>query len=152
MNKKIIFVDKSGAIRAPMASEIYKSYRPNFSGKVYSRGLVVAFPEPINPKVAAVLASDGINTADYTTSELTSKDFTENTLVFAVDENVREAILKSFPESGEENTFSICGYVGEELDFMDPYGGTLQSYGICYESMKNVIKKLIDTLEERNEQ
>lgn len=152
MKKRIVFVDKSGAIRAPMAGEILKSYRPNLSAQVVSRGLVVAFPEPINPKVAAVLASDGINTAEYTTSELTNGDFTGDTLIFAVDENIREAILKSFPEANDENTFSICGYVGEELDFMDPYGGTLQSYGICYESMKNVIKKLIDTLEEKNEQ
>lgn len=150
--KRIIFVDKSGAIRAPMASEIYKSYRPGLSNRVLSKGLVVAFPEPINPKVAAVLASDGINTSDYITSELTAEDFREDSLVFAVDENVREAIFKNFPEAGEDNTFSICGFVGEELDFMDPYGGTLQSYGICYESMKNVIKKLIDTLEEKNEQ
>lgn len=152
MSKRIIFVDKSGTIRAPMASEIYKSYRPSRSEQVTSKGLVAAFPEPINPKVAAVLASDGINTTDFTTGELSEEDFAGDSLIFAVDENIREAILKSFSEASEENTFSICGYVGEELDIMDPYGGTLQSYGICYESMKNVIKKLIEALEGKNEQ
>lgn len=152
MAKKIIFVDKSGTIRAPMAGEIFKNYMKDSREKVFVRGLMVAFPEPINPKVAAVLASDGINSSEYVTAQLSEEDITEGTMVFAVDETVREAIIKKIPTANEENTYSICGYVGEELDFMDPYGGTLQSYGICYESMKNVIKKLIDVLEENHEQ
>jgi protein-tyrosine phosphatase len=31
---------------------------------------------------------------------------------------------------------------------MDPYGGTVQSYGLCFELIKTTIKKLVAMLED----
>jgi len=38
--------------------------------------------------------------------------------------------------------------VGEELEIMNPYGGTLQSYGLCFETLRQTIKKLVKLLNE----
>ena len=38
--------------------------------------------------------------------------------------------------------------VGDELEILDPYGGTLQSYGLCFETMNKSIKKLVKLLNE----
>lgn len=38
--------------------------------------------------------------------------------------------------------------VGDELEILDPYGGSLQSYGLCYETMRKTIIKLVKLLNE----
>ena len=38
--------------------------------------------------------------------------------------------------------------VGDELEILDPYGGQLPNYGLCYESLKVTIKKLVKLLNE----
>jgi protein-tyrosine phosphatase len=56
-------------------------------------------------------------------------------------------LIDKIEAANEENTFVLSEYVGDELEIMDPYGGTLQTYGLCFEVMKNAIKKLINMLE-----
>ena len=45
-----------------------------------------------------------------------------------------------------EQVFVLSQYVGDELEILDPYGGTLQSYGLCYESLRATLKKLVKLL------
>lgn len=133
-----------------MAKSIFASLRPNFK-EVYSRGLIVAFSEPVNPKTAAVLASDGIDVAEVTSERLLPEDITEDTVLFCIDQKVKKGVMETFPQTNKNNTFEICEYTGEELEVTDPYGGQLTIYGVCFESMKNVINKLVTILEDKDE-
>jgi protein-tyrosine phosphatase len=38
--------------------------------------------------------------------------------------------------------------VGDELEIIDPYGGELPAYGLCYETLRKSIKKLVRMLNE----
>ena len=38
--------------------------------------------------------------------------------------------------------------VGDELEILNPYGGTLQSYGLCYETLNKSIQKLVNLMNE----
>lgn len=140
---RIIFVDRDGSARSPMAAEVYKRYNGE-STDVLARGVFVAFDEPLNQKVEAILASDGIAVKDFTTTRLETRDITPETEIFVLDGELKESIIKRFEYATDENTHILSEYIGEELDIMNPYGGNLQSYGICYESIKNMIKKLIE--------
>lgn len=42
----------------------------------------------------------------------------------------------------------LRNWVGDELEIIDPYGGTLQAYGLCYETMRKTILKLVNLLNE----
>ena len=53
-----------------------------------------------------------------------------------------------FPEAQEENVQVLTELVGDELEILDPYGGTLQAYGLCFETMNKSIKKLVKLLNE----
>lgn len=145
--EKIIFIDKDGTTRAPMAAEIFKSYRPDMADMVEAKGIFVSFPEPMNQKAEAVMASDGLVLKDFSSSRISDSDITDRTLILTVDAASRNAVLESLSNSSEANTYTLNEYVGEELDVMNPYGGTLQAYGICYESLKNIVKKLIEIME-----
>ena len=50
--------------------------------------------------------------------------------------------------STEVGRAAFTQYLGlpEELEILDPYGGTLQSYGLCYESLRATLKKLVKRL------
>lgn len=144
---RIIFADKDGTTRSQMAAEIFKNYRPNFDGDILARGVFVSFEEPVNQKAEAVMIADGLEIKNLTSRKIQPSDITDRTRIFTMDGACRDAILESVEGADEENTFTLSPYTGEELDVMDPYGGSLQAYGICYESIKNTIKSLIEIME-----
>ncbi|SFG49358.1 protein-tyrosine phosphatase [Lachnospiraceae bacterium C7] len=146
--RKVIFVGKSGTCRAPMAEGIMRDILVTDPIEIVSRGLVVLFPEPINQKAEAVLISNGINfTKNYMSVQLTDEDITEYTLVLTMEETMKNRILEQFDNANEENTFVLSSYVGDELEIINPYGAPLQTYGLCYEALRNTMKKLVKILE-----
>ena len=146
--KRIIFVGRSGNYREPMALGIFKDCFLTEEIEVLARGLVVAFAEPMNQKAEAVLISNGISLEGFTSVQLTEKDITEDTLVLAMESAHRERILNQMPNVKEDQVFVLTEFVGDELEIIDPYGGSLQAYGLCYESLRKTIKKLVKVLNE----
>ena len=137
---RILFVAESGTSRAPMAAGILSEYT--------CRGLVVLFPEPLNQKAEAVMISNGINWENFTSTQLEDEDFTDDTLVLTMEHSQLEKIFEKYPSAREENVYVLTELVGDELEILDPYGGSLQSYGLCYETMRKSIIKLVKLLNE----
>jgi len=144
--ERIIFVGRSGTCREPMAMGILNDISLKEDVEVLARGLVVSFPEPMNGKAEAVLISNGINLKDFTSQKLMSEDITERTLVLTMERKQREKVLANFENTHIENVYVLTDFVGDELEIIDPYGGSLQSYGLCYESLRKSIKKLVKIL------
>ena len=144
--QKILFVGGHGICRSPMAAAILKEYRLNREIIIESRGMVALFPEPMNQKAESVLISNGITIENQMSVQLTEQDFTEETLVLVMEQVQREKILQDYPVVNPEDIFVLTELVGDELEIINPYGGPLQSYGICYETLNNSIKKLVDLL------
>lgn len=149
--KKIIFADSAGNSRAPMAAELLKECTIRQPLDIQARGIVVLFPEPLNQKAEAVLISNGIVLENYMSSQLEEEDFAQDTLIVVMSNSDRLKILDIFHNVIPENVQVLTELVGEELEIMDPYGGTLQSYGICYETLNKSIKKLSALLNNKNE-
>ena len=147
--KRVIFVAGNGITRAPMAAEIFKTLEQNET-EVLSRGIHVAFPEPLNQKTEAVMISNGITVSDYQAKELLDSEITEDTVLFVMEESQRRKIIDRFEHATEENTFVVTSFVDEELEIIDPYGGTLQTYGICFEMLKSTLKKVVEKLNGEN--
>ncbi len=145
---RIIFVGKSGSSREPMAMGILSDFNLNCHVEVLARGLVVLFPEPINQKAEAVLISNGITLGEFTSVQLSREDITEDTLVLVMESAVRRKVLEQFADIDPEDVQVLTEYVGDELEIIDPYGGTLQVYGLCYETLRKSIKKLVAMLNE----
>ena len=140
--KKIIFADNAGNSRAPMAAELLKEYTMKQPIDIQARGIVVLFPEPLNQKTEAVLISNGITLENYMSSQLEEEDFALDTLIVVMENGDKQKILDLFENAIPENVQVLTELVGDELEIMYPYGGTLQSYGICYETLSKSVKKL----------
>lgn len=145
---RIVFVAESGTSRAPMAAGILGEYTLKHPVEIIARGLVVLFPEPMNQKTEAVLISNGISMEGFMSSQLTEEDFTEDTLVLVMEHTQLEKVLEKYESADPENVYVLTELVGDELEIIDPYGGSLQAYGLCYETMRKTIKKLVNLLNE----
>ena len=145
---RIIFVGENGTCRSAMAEAIFREYRLNHPMEVLSRAMVAVFPEPSNQKAEAVLISNGITVEGFMSKQLSEEDFSEDTLIITMEEAQREKILQDFQAADEEQVQVLTQLVGDELEIMNPYGGTLQAYGLFYETLNKSLKKLIDKLNE----
>ena len=144
--EKIIFVARSGNVREAMAVGILNDLLAKEEVQVLARGLVVSFPEPMNGKAEAVLISNGITLENFVSTQLANEEITEKTLVLTMERKQREKVLTHYSNATPENVQVLTDYVGDELEILDPYGGSLQSYGLCYETLRKSIKKLVKIL------
>ncbi len=145
---KIIFVCDSGTSRAPMAEAIMKEYTIRYPVEIESKGLVVLFPEPLNQKAEAVLISNGINMSEKMSSQLEEEDLSPDNLLLTFEAAQKEKILEDFAEAAQANVEVLTELVGDELEIINPYGGTLQSYGLCYETLNKTVQKLVTLINE----
>lgn len=146
--RRIIFVAEAGTCRAPMAAALLKEYTLKHPVEVLARGLVVLFQEPLNQKAEAVMISNGVSTEGYVSTQLSDEDVDEDTLVLTMERSQCQKVLDICVNAKEENVCVLTELVGEELEIMNPYGGTLQSYGLCFETLRQTIKKLVKLLNE----
>lgn len=146
--QKVIFVCTGNTCRSPMAAVLFKSLQSDNSIEVLSRGLVVLFPEPSNPKAETVLKSHNLLLEDHTATPLTAADLDDTTLVLSMTQSQKNNIIADF--GYEKNVFTLKGFVDEEGDVTDPYGGDLIDYENCFSELARLVKKTVIKLNELN--
>lgn len=145
---KIIFVAQSGNSREPMAAGILKDMIIDPNVEILARGLVVQFPEPMNQKAEAILISNGIDTTDFVSEQFSEAEVTANTIIFAMETVYRDRIIDKYPSINPDQVHVLSEFVGDELEVLDPYGGQLPNYGLCYESLRVSLKKFLKIINE----
>ena len=143
---RLIFVSNSDTCRGPMAEAILKSKFLLSELEVESRGLVVLFPEPVNQKAEAILASHGLTMKDHTAKMLEQEDFDERTLILVMEDALKQRIFQE--HENVQNTWQLSEYIKEETDVTEPVGGSLSDYGACYELLDCMISSLVVVLHE----
>ena len=143
---RLIFVSNSDTCRGPMAEAILKSKFLLSELEVESRGLVVLFPEPVNQKAEAILASHGLTMKDHTAKMLEQEDFDERTLILVMEDALKQRIFQE--HENVQNSWQISVYIKEETDVTEPVGGSLADYGACYELLDCMISSLVVVLNE----
>lgn len=143
---RLIFVSNSDTCRGPMAEAILKSKFLLSELEVESRGLVVLFPEPVNQKAEAILASHGLTMKDHTAKMLEQEDFDERTLILVMEDALKQRIFQE--HENVQNTWQLSEYIKEETDVTEPVGGSLADYGACYELLDSMISSLVVVLNE----
>ena len=139
---------QSGTTREPMAKSIMEDCMLKAPIEVHAKGLVVLFEEPMNQKAEAVLISNGINLEGFTSKQFGEEDLQDDTLVLTMEQVQKDRILELYEGANPENIQVLTTYVLDELEILDPDGGALPSYGLCYETLRKSIKKLVNILNE----
>lgn len=139
---KILFVCEDNTATSLMAEQICKSMVTDEAVTIESRGMVVLFPEPINPKAQVVLINHGFSLEeDRVARMLDMDDLDDETLVLTMTVAQKDRIVRDYMNVG--SVYSMLGFIEEENDMMDPYGGTLVEYEECFATLSRVIKKIV---------
>ena len=137
---KLIFVSESDTATSPMAEAILQQIFYLEDILITSKGLVVLFPEPINPKAEAVLVSHSLSMKDHMSEPLTEDDFDDRTLILTMDAGTMNHLLEDHEHA--KNVFTLASYIQADEDIPDPYGGSLADYNNVYERLKNYVLRL----------
>lgn len=148
--KRLIFVSSANTSRSAMAEAIFKSLNDSIQIDVLSRGLVVLFEEPANPKAEAVLNNHELTLGEHVSKQLTKQDYDDETLILTMNERQRNSVSSDYPQA--KNVYTITEFAGEIIQMHDPYGGDLAEYEKCYQELVIVVKKVIFRLSEMREQ
>ena len=142
---KLLMVDKEDTAMAPMAEAIMQHRLLLEDILIESRGLVVLFEEPVNPRTEQVLDLKGMLPEEqHTSRQLEEEDFDERTLILTMQQAQKDKILAEYPNP--LNVFTLREYVGADEDPDDPYGGSLEEYESCFEQLWFMTNRLADIL------
>lgn len=144
--RRILFVSHSDNCRGPMAAELLKIQPLLQEYVVESRGMVVLFPEPANPKAEEVMESHEMSLAGHETMALKEEDLTEDTLVLTMEESQKWKIISEY--ENVKNVYTLNEYIGVGNELRSPYGKPLSEYGETYETIKRFIELLANKLNE----
>ena len=141
---KLIFVSESDTATGPMAEAILQREFLLEDILIVSKGLVVLFPEPVNPKTEEVLSLAGLTSGDHMSKPLGQEDFDERTLILTMSMEQQDKIYSEY--ENPVNVFALRAYIGADDEVFDPYGGTLEDYQKCYEQLNTMLDRLSELL------
>ena len=136
---RILFVTDTDTSSGPLAAALLRHYLPLERVEIDSKGLVVLFPEPMNPKTVAIAASKGMD-INRTSLQLQPEDFGQDTLVLVLDETKKQTVYDDYTEA--VNVYTLTEYINEAGSINNPDGGELADYAKLYENLDEVIIKL----------
>ena len=102
---KVIFVSTGNTAVGPMTEAIMQDKFRLEDILVESRGLVVLFPEPINPKAEAILVRHGLSMKDHTSVPFDRSSF--DTLFFCHSHGLTGACGGAFPVVAAHTDISV---------------------------------------------
>ena len=144
--QKVIFVSTGRTCRSILAKAIYRNINTNEDLQIESRGLVVLFEEPVNPKAVAIAKSKGISIEDEKSEQLTMDDFGDDILVLVMTDLLKKKVYDEFENA--VNVYSIREFAGEAIDVEAAYGGELTEYGSQFKYLEKLITIVKDKIEQ----
>lgn len=134
---KIILTGEDNICESIMAEAILKNVAADRPLEIISRGLVVLFLEPVNPKVVEILEANHLNASKSYSEELSINDVTEQTLILTMKESQAQKILATMDPACDVAT--LRGFVGYKGDTVTP-SGDIANYQAAFEHLDLLVK------------
>lgn len=144
MYDKVIFVCTENTCRSMMADTLYKAKAGERALPSASRGLVVLFPEPPNPKAMIALSNQGMVVENHVSTQLSKEELTSDTLVLTMNFSEKVKVIEDY--QFEENVYTMAEFAGEGDDLVSPHGGSQEDYDECLDTCAKLVDGVINKL------
>lgn len=142
--RRILFVSKSDNCRGPMAAELLRNQSLMKEYEIGSRGMVVLFPEPANPKAEVIMRSQQMTLAAHEATQLTEDDLNDETLVLTFEEAQKWKIVSTY--QNVKHVYTLNEYIEDGRMIPSAHGKPLNIYGENFSLLMELMKKLADKL------
>ncbi len=144
--EQVIFISRENTLMSPLAEAIYRNNAGEGLPKAISRGLVVLFEEPINPKCNMLLTRNSFPMAVHGQSkQIVKEDLEKKSLVITMTLSEKVKFAESF--GMVEDVYTLGEFVGGDTDLLNPSGAEDQKYQECFEEILIRVNRLIQKLE-----
>lgn len=134
---KVILVGEDNLCETIMAEAILKKLTENINLEIMSRGLVVLFPEPVNPKAVVVLKENQMELPKKYSEELLAEDITDHTLIITMKEAQAQKIRNKFQTNCTIRTLRELSDLSGDIS--TPIG-EIENYQTTFEHIDLVMK------------
>jgi protein-tyrosine-phosphatase len=122
-----------GLLRHRIAQErLGKAY------EVFSTGVWALDGRGASDHSVTVLAERGIDISDHVARSLEARDVVESDLILVMSREHRDVILSTWPQYAWK-VFLLSEMVGLSEDVRDPYGGPIEEYRVCADTLSHYI-------------
>ena len=138
--RKIIFVSKDDNCRGPMAERLFQRQTLLQEYDIESRGMIVLFPEPMNPKAEEIMRRNEVDISEHEALAFEEKDITPDTLILTMEKVQKRKIITEY--GFHPNIFTLNEYLDEEKEVESMYGKSLEEYEAGYLELEIYMRKL----------
>lgn len=139
---KILFVCTGNTCRSPMAEGIFKSFTKDspVNFEIKSAGLSAIDGERVSENSVKACRDIGVDISGHTATNIKNDDLKDTDLFVVMTMSHAKALMTS---GVPQNKIYI-------LNVEDPYGGSLEIYKECCESIKSQLLILLEIIERHN--
>lgn len=147
--KNILIVGTNNTTRTYMAEAVIRRLceeRELDEVEISSRGLVVLFPEPVNPRAAQAVGDAGYKIREFQATKLSGVDVEKADLILTITLEEKEHVLADYEEelADSDKVFTISEAAKEPVGIPNPYGKEVEDYATCFLTVRRMCEKCFD--------